>query len=70
MLETLLYGMTMLAFGWLVVWLVTDRSKPSKTWWPFDYRDGDAKPVDEAAPKGTGQWNRQKPTTPWKPSGF
>ena len=70
-METLLFGVVLIAVGWLVAWCCTDHSTPSETWWPFDMRQHEA-----AAPK-TGQantrdrpWrNRQPPARPWKRSG-
>lgn len=72
MLETALFGMVMLAVGWLVIWFATDRSKPSNTWWPFDYRESEKAnaAADEAKPKAAVQRVRQNPTRPWKRSGF
>jgi hypothetical protein len=71
-METILFGLVMLAVGWLVLWCCADHSKPSKVWWPFDYRSSD--PVTPAAdtpgPRGALRRSRKNPARPWKRSGF
>jgi hypothetical protein len=37
-MDSLLFGIVMLAMGWLTLWCCIDHSRPSKTWWPFDFR--------------------------------
>lgn len=37
-MDSLLFGIVMLAMAWLVLWCCIDHSRPGKTWWPFDYR--------------------------------
>ncbi len=69
-METLLFGMIMLAFGWLVLWVCIDRSEPSRTWWPFDYRDRGEPRRAEIQPNDRRPWDRRTPKQPWKRSGF
>ena len=71
-MDSILFGVTALAFGWLVVWYCTDRSKPGKTWWPFDYRSSGQENPAPKQPEANGRLplSRQNPTRPWKRSGF
>jgi|SoimicmetaTmtHMA_FD_contig_31_28011443_length_388_multi_1_in_0_out_0_1 hypothetical protein len=71
-METILFGLVMLAVGWLVLWFCADHSKPSKVWWPFDYRTTDpvTPAVDEPRRRGALRRSRRNPTRPWKRSGF
>jgi hypothetical protein len=71
-METILFGVVMLAVGWLVLWCCADRSKPSKAWWPFDYRTNEpaAATADEPEPRGVSRRSRKNPARPWKRSGF
>ncbi len=69
-METILFAITAIAFAWLVLWFCTDRSKPSNTWWPFDYRDDVTSTTDEPEAKAVPVWNRKTPARPWKRSGF
>jgi hypothetical protein len=71
-METILFGVVLLAVGWLVLWCCADHSKPSKTWWPFDYRSSDpvTPAADEPRRRGALRRSRKNPTRPWKRSGF
>jgi hypothetical protein len=71
-MEVLLLGAVQLAIGWLVVWYCIDRSKPSKTWWPFDYVINPAAPTteEESKPTDTLRIGRRQTARPWRRSGF
>jgi hypothetical protein len=66
-MQDALLGLTMLAVGWLVVWFCTDRSNPSNTWWPFDFKTSDPMEPqgDEPAPRA-GWRDRRHPSRQWK----
>ena len=61
-----LLGLTLLAVGWLAIWSVKDHSKPSKTWWPFEMRDGRT-PPDGGADGATARGRWRAKTSPGKP---
>ncbi len=69
-MTAILLLMVMVAFSWLVIWVCADRSKPSKTWWPFDYQDEGNPAKAGTPPNDRRPWDRRKPTPPWKRSGF
>jgi hypothetical protein len=69
-MDSVLFAVIMVAFGWLVAWICADRSKPTNTWWPFDYKDGDKSAAPGTVPNARRPWDRRKPTTPWNRSGF
>lgn len=71
-MDSILLGLVQIAVAWLVVWLCTDRTKPSKAWWPFDYRTTDpVQPTDDGQEVRDAAWHsRRKPKRPWKPSGY
>jgi hypothetical protein len=52
----------------LVFWCCTDHTKPSDTWWPFDFRtsDSDASQADKQDAPSVLRRSRQNPTRPWK----
>lgn len=58
-METLLFGIVMLAIGWLILWCCVDHSRPSKTWWPFDFRLSPAKDTQES-PRRSGWTQRNQ----------
>ena len=70
-MQSVLFGLVMLAVGWLVLWCCVDRTQPSNTWWPFDFRESDpATPKsDKQEPNGKLLRSRQNPTRSWKRSG-
>lgn len=58
-METALFGMVMLAMGWLVLWCCADHARLSKTWWPFDFR---LEPVkDTKKPRNEPAWRQGVP---------
>ena len=67
-----LLSITLIAVIWLSIWSVKDRSRPSKTWWPFDMREYD-EPANEKGPTARDvlvQPSRANPTSkPWHRSG-
>ncbi len=68
-METVLFGSVMLAVGWLVLWCCVDHSRPSKTWWPFDFRlnpmEDEKKPTAKAPPRRGAPVRSQR----WRQSG-
>ncbi len=71
-MDSVLFGMVLLAIGWLVFWVCADHSKPTDVWWPFDYRKRDSvvPTSDEPKPNGVPWRSRQNAARPWKRSGF
>jgi lysylphosphatidylglycerol synthetase-like protein (DUF2156 family) len=67
-MEAALFWVIMVAVGWLVFWCCTDHTKPSDTWWPFDFRtsDSDASQADKQDAPSVLRRSRQNPTRPWK----
>lgn len=68
-METLLFGIVMLAVAWLVLWSCADHVPPTKTWWPFDFRLSPAK--DTSKPPRSPQWGHRQPqrNVRWNRSG-
>jgi hypothetical protein len=71
-MEFALFSLVMLAVGWLVLWCCADHSKPTHTWWPFDFRSSDpvTPPSDKLEPDNALRRTHLSPKRPWKRSGF
>jgi hypothetical protein len=61
----------MIGVAWLVFWVATDHSKPSKTWWPFAMRGSLPKPPVEQGWRGrrTAAVQRHASQGEWRRSG-
>jgi hypothetical protein len=68
-METILLGSVMLAMGWLVLWCCIDHSRPSKTWWPFDFRLIPATVAKGQEGKRAPKQKSPKRGRQWRPSG-
>jgi hypothetical protein len=68
-METALFGSVMLAVGWLVLWCCIDHSRPSKTWWPFDYCLDPAQQAKEQAGNRTSGRRISTRSQKWRASG-
>ena len=70
-MDSILFGVILIAIAWLVAWCCVDRSKPNTNWWPFDIRstDDNASATDATGRNAGLRRPRQAPTRPWKRSG-
>jgi hypothetical protein len=71
-MDSALFGLTMLAVGWLIVWVTVDRSKMPNAWWPFTMKAMKSEEdTSNQANSSQSQIIRQPvPKRPWKRSGF
>jgi len=74
MMDSLLFGLVMLAIPWLVAWTMVDRSKPNEVWWPFDIRQvktpAASQPAEGSEALHQPRRTRTPPKRPWKRSSF
>lgn len=58
-MESILFGLCLIAVVLLIVWVERDPTRPSKQWWPFDM-PGFVPPKDVPAPHSWRNLSRQR----------